>query len=592
MADTSHAASQPSLSATPAAIARGRDQLIAWRSAQPSNWFAHHSALQHLLLLHRGADQTRDQRLGEYGAAMAGAEGLVHRSGAEPNTPVLERYDQLGRRHERVRFDGSYHEFGALVYGSGVMGLTGQSGKALEQAALVYLTSHHGEAGHVCPLACTAGLIKVIQQVGHPTLQRAVLPGLCAPDYKARLHGSQFLTEIQGGSDVGANGCTARPVRAETAAAPAMWAISGEKWFCSVVDAPLYLMTARPEGAPAGTKGLGLFVVPHDLPDTGPDASIHVPPLSHRLHETPNPVNHFRIRRLKQKLGTKAMASGEVDWDGALGWQLGQIDRGFAHVVEIVLNTSRLFNALACAGSMHRAFLEALGFATYREAFGQRVIDFASTRQSLGVLYAESVAALASTLDLIAADEAGVAPEAVRLGLNMNKYWTSVRNTQMVRLAMEVMGGNAAIEDFTPLPRLYRDAMVTESWEGGHNVLAAQTWRDMQKLKLHEAFLGWLDGRAALLTGRAGMQVRQDLAHLRQDADFLAQTRDPTGAIGVRVWLDNAAHTHQLLCLAELQAFQSAQGLPVLDDAVLSILVETRGRRRLVTDLGWFPSLS
>lgn len=574
---------------SPNAIARGRQQLERWKASQQNDWFGQNPILQDLLTRLGGPDEARNQRLAGYGQAMAGAEGLVHRSGAEPNTPVLERYDAIGRRQERVRFDGSYHEFGALVYGSGVMGLTGQPGKALEQAALVYLTSHHGEAGHVCPLACTAGLIKAIQRVGHPALQRGLLPGLCEPDYAKRLHGSQFLTEVQGGSDVGANACSAAPVQPESASSPAMWAISGEKWFCSVVDAPLYLMTARPQGAPEGTKGLGLFVVPHDLPDTGPDAAPYAAPLSNRLHDVPQAVNHFRIRRLKHKLGTKAMASGEVDWDGALGWQLGQVDRGFAHVVEIVLNTSRLFNALACAGSMQRAFLEAAGFASHREAFGQKICDFVSTKQSLGILYAESIAAMASTLDLIAAEEAGIAPEAVRLGLNLNKYWTSIRNTQMIRLAMEVMGGNAAIEDFSPLPRLYRDAMVTESWEGTHNVLAAQTWRDMQKLKLHEAFLDWLGQRAAALTGKIGQQVRGELALLQEDAAFLATTRDPHGILGVRVWLDNAGHTHQLLCLAELQQWQGHNQRPQLPDSVLTVLIETRGRRRLVTELGWYP---
>ena len=76
-----------------------------------------------------------------------------------------------------------------------------------------------------------------------------------------------------------------------------------------------------------------------------------------------------------------------------------------------------------------------------------------------------------------------------RVGNNINKYWMSVENTQMARLAMEVFGGNGAIESFSIIPQLYRDAMVLESWEGTHNTLVQQVMRDSQRYRLHEAFL-------------------------------------------------------------------------------------------------------
>ena len=562
-------------------IALGRQALIAWRATESNDWFGDNTAFVQLVGRYTAQEPAVRQRLTAFGQAMAAAEPEVHRYSHDPHTPVLERFDRLGRRHERVRFDPAYHRVGAAVYGSGVMALTGQRGRAVEQAALVILAGHHGEGGHLCPLACTAGLIKAIQQVGHPALQRALLPGLTDANYGTRLHGAQFLTEVQGGSDVGANATAANLVQAEQPDLPALWAITGEKWFCSVVDAPLYLLTARPSPAAAGTRGLGLFVVPHDLP---PRDRVQAAALSHAGFEVPNAVNQFAIRRLKSKLGTRAMASGEVDWQGALAWQLGPIDRGFHNVVEVVLNTSRLFNAMACVGGMWRAYREAAGFARHRQAFGHTIAAYPAVDQALAQLYAEALAATASTLDLAALGDEGAQPEALRLGVNMNKYWTSVRCTQMVRAAMEVLAGNAAIEDFTPLGRLYRDCMVTEAWEGTHNVLAAQTWRDMVKLGLHGPWLQWVLRRCAALTGTMAETLRLRLGALQSAAQGLVAHSDPGLAVlPTRAWMENAMVTYQAVVLAE-QCAGSALPLAVVDH-----FLALHPLRTAVTERGWWP---
>ena len=571
-------------------IEKGRAQLVAWQNAKQTNYLQQNLPLQHAIAryLPQAERAATLARLSEFGAAMAGADDLAHRCDQPAHGPVLARYDAIGRRQERVHFDGAYHQIGEMIYGSGVMTLTGQPQRAIEQAALILLAAHNGEAGHVCPLACTAGLIKAIQRVGHPALQAALLPGLLDQRYATRLHGSQFLTEVQGGSDVGANACQATAHTPETAESPAVWRISGEKWFCSVVDAPLYLMTARPQGAPEGTRGLGLFVVPHDWEEVRPLA---VKPLPTRPSVSgPRPVNAFRIRRLKNKLGTRAMASGEVDWDGAKAWQLGSIDKGFAQVVEIVLNTSRLFNALACAGGMWRAFAEASSFAQYRQAFGQAIAEFAAVDRAIAQLHVEALAATLSTLDLIALEQDPTELAAWRLGLNMNKYWTSLRNTQMQRLAMEVLGGNGAIEDFSPLPRLYRDAMVTESWEGTHNVLAAQTWRDFKKLHLHQAWLTWIAKRlnAAPTTVATADLLKRHLL-LNEEAQRIVEATAEDTPIAVRTWMENAAVLHQALCLAELISWEQLNNCKELPHASLIHWLALHPWKLAVTEKGWWP---
>ena len=562
------------------AIAGGRRDLMRWMAAWPENFYGENRALQDLLGWASGApaDAALHDRLTAFGRQMAiDAEPLVQRCSTEPYTPRLARFSGVGERTEQVVFDPSYHGLGALIYGSGVMALTDRADRALEQAMLVLLASHHGEAGHVCPLACTAGLIKVMGRTGHRWLKERYLPGLTDADYQRRLWGSQFLTEVQGGSDVGANACTATLVRAETDERPALWRLEGEKWFCSVADASLFLVTARPEGGGDGTRGLGLFVVPRRLTDAelGPDGG-------------PESVNHFSLRRLKDKLGTRAMASAELDFNGALAWQVGRLDRGFANVVGVVLNTSRLFNALACAGAMWRAHAVARSFASHRRAFGQPIDRFPLVQEALATGFAEAMAATASTFDLVGMEGDPERQAVWRLGVNMNKYWTSVRNTAMQCRAIEVLGGNGTIEDFSPLPRLYRDAMVTESWEGTHNVLAAQCQRDMHRYRLHEVWLEHMAQRLERTGGDAtGLSAR--LAILTAEATTLAADMNPERTVALRGWIERAMVLHQAVCLRELAAWQLKSGREPLPAAVVAHLLRTHPAEGSAGGTRWWP---
>lgn len=414
------------------------------------------------------------------------AFGQVVAEVVDPAVDVLERhrdlpahvpYDAIGRRVEKVEFHPEYRLAGQAVWASGVLGAYEDGQGAFEQAALFYLLSHAGEGGHACPVVCTAGLVRALEHRGSPELRARYLPGLQQADYERCLRGSQFLTEIQGGSDVGANAARATPDDEK----PGLWRLTGEKWFCSVADADLFAVTARPEGADEGTRGLGCFLVPRSLDGTTP--------------------NGFRIRRLKEKLGTRCLASAEIDFEGARGWPIGPVDEGFHIAVEELLNTSRWLNAVGSTGIMRRAYLEASTFARCRSAFGRTIGSFPIVGEHLAVMKVEEHAALASTmaltglLDLLDRHQATeIEASSYRILVNANKYLTSITATDVVHRAIEVLAGNGTIEDFSPLPRLYRDALVFESWEGAHNVLCAQVHRDCARLGLFDHLLEWLRG--------------------------------------------------------------------------------------------------
>jgi alkylation response protein AidB-like acyl-CoA dehydrogenase len=380
---------------------------------------------------------------------------------------------------EEVVFHPSYHEAGRVFWSSGVLAALAKPGNEVLSGGIAYLIDQHGEAGHACPVACTAGAIKLVQQVGSGDQKRRLLPGLLSSDYDQRLHAAQFITEVQGGSDVGANSCRARADHRRKG----WYRISGEKWFCSVADAELFVVSARVDGSPSGTSGLGLFLVPRHIDGR---------------------VNGFNLRNLKYKLGTRSMATGEIEFDFALGEAIGDLNRGFRNLVAIVLDTSRVHNAIAACGIARRALAEGHAFAQHRRAFSNEIVQYPGIQEVLARMKLSTMTSLCTTFRILAMSDlidTGQADKdlaaARRISVMINKYWTAMTSTACARDGIELLGGNGTIEDFSVLPRLYRDAIVIESWEGTHNTLCAQVLRDFSERGLHRP---WLDRLRAEVT--------------------------------------------------------------------------------------------
>src|SRR5690606_38998072 len=167
--------------------------------------------------------------------------------------------------------------------------------------------------------------------------------------------GGTWATEQHGGSDIGATTTVARPDGDA-------WRLTGLKWFTSNVNGGIALATARPEGGEAGSKGLALYLVPTELPDGSPNA--------------------VRIRRLKDKLGTIGVPTGEVDLDGAWALEVAPAPLGFRLMME-ALEFSRIQNALGSSGLHRRAWLEALTYAERRQAFGRTITQYPMVQDEL-----------------------------------------------------------------------------------------------------------------------------------------------------------------------------------------------------------------
>lgn len=463
----------------------GRQDLMTWRAAKPTNYFATIPDFEHVLGLRMGRalPETLREKLVAFGEVVATridpAVAVLERN---REFPKLRSYDEFGQHIAEIEFHPAHDDAADAAWGSGMLATKLDFEGAFQLAAQFLLLSHIGEGGQACPIVCTVGMRRALEHHASAQLKDRYLSLLANADASQALRGSQFLTEVQGGSDVGANVVEAFP----DPDIPGAWRITGEKWFCSVADADLFAVTARPSSSGPGTKGLACFVIPRFLDGVTP--------------------NGFRLRRLKDKLGTRALASGEIDFENALAWPIGELGDGFKIAVSELLNTSRWLNAVGSAGIMCRSYLEASSFARHREAFGVAINTFPAVREQLAIIKSEMVAALASTFaltELVARIDDGTATTADvavhRFLVNANKYVTSVAASDVVHRAIEILGGNGTIEDFSPLPRLYRDAVVFESWEGTHNVLCAQVQRDCVRLGLLDDVEQWVRDELALV---------------------------------------------------------------------------------------------
>lgn len=429
----------------------------------------------------------------------------------ERHPAFLRPIDPWGNRVDEVVYPEAWRRIAetaaraglvALPYEEDVVRRAGPDVRIV-QAALGYIF-HPSTATYFCPIAMSDGAARVLIDFGSAELRGEVVPQLMTRNGAQAWTAGQWMTERQGGSDVGSNSVTAR---FEGGA----WRLYGLKFFCSNVGAQVALVLARPEGASAGTDGLALFLVRRSLPDGTP--------------------NRFRIERLKDKLGTRAMATGEVMLDGAHAELVGEPERGFPQMTPM-LNITRFHNAVASAALMRRAVMLACSYAAEREAFGRRLdrhplhrevlLDMAVTAEA-GLVLAMRVAALLGRLETSA--NAGGEDFLFRIGVSLAKLYTARQAVAVASEAVECFGGQGYIED-TGIPRLLRDAQVLPIWEGTTNVLALDVLRLLRKPGVIDAYGAELerldvDGRHRILTSLRVI-ARQDDDTAQRAARWMA----------------------------------------------------------------------
>jgi acyl-CoA dehydrogenase len=375
---------------------------------------------------------------------------------ADRHGPVLHQRDRFGRDMQWIEYHPAYRELERAAFGEfgihamsirkGILGWPDKYPVAAKHAFTFLF--NQAEFGLGCPINVTDGCAKLLADFGSRELQDRYLDGLTQTDMEKLTQGGQFMTEKEGGSDVGTLTTTAVQEGDH-------WRLRGEKWFCSNADAKVVMLLARPQGAQDGTRGVGLFLMPRSLDD--------------------GTQNHYRIVRLKDKLGTRSMASGEIKLEGAIAYAVGRLDRGFVQMAEMV-NSSRLSNGVKSTALMRRAHHDAMTVASNRVVFGRRIIDLPlGRRQLMKIMLATEQALSMSFLTADALDRAEAGSQDAAALLRILTPTLKFRVTRDARKvcgdALEMRGGIGYVEEFATA-RLLRDAHLGSIWEGTGNIVA------------------------------------------------------------------------------------------------------------------------
>ena len=516
------------------------DDFLNWRDRL--DYYADDPFLQKIVHHFAGADWEKvDQAAREISQKVSFRWHTLADETAKPeNHPTIKHYDAHNHRIDRI-----VRPMETLIMEREVFNeaLFSDSTGQVERLIKMFLIFQNGEACIACPLTCTEGLVAVLEAFADTPETRQILLH-CKEGRNGDFGiGAQYVTEIQGGSDIPAN-------MLEAVAEGDEWKLYGTKFFCSATHADYAVVTAKPRGR----DDVGIFLVPSWLPG----------------NKAKEVRNGCTIDRLKWKMGTSELPTAEITFNGAVAYPLGPFDRGLANVVGIVLTYSRLAVGLSGAASMTRAAREAAKYSEFREAFGQKIAHFPMLAAQISDLETHARRSTAASFKIYhqffqlgGKLKVAITPNDppalrnkrfdVRELVMLQKITASWDAVEQLRKAMSIFGGHGVIEDFSALPRLYRDAAVNELWEGPRNVLLNQIFRDLKKV---ESWYAPGDFVRSILAG-AAKQLVEDLA---EEIDTLLAHSDLNAQNGsahsvCRRWDDlchRLFHAYQDRALAEV----------------------------------------
>lgn len=497
-----------------------------------SNRFASDRTLHHTLERLRPAEVFADasplfQRMGE--RAMQEIPALA--ATAEHNVPRHEPFDAWGRRVDRIEVDPAWHRLVDIGLEEGLVALPYENPYGeftrVVQAGLVNLYDGAGAVAS-CPLVMTDGAARLL------TLHDEALAARYKPKLTARQGGwtsGQWMTEKEGGSDVGQTSTVARPRGDGT------WSLHGTKWFTSATTSQMALALARPEDAVPGSRGLSLFLVELRRPDGS--------------------WNHIAVRRLKDKLGTRALPTAELELEGTVAVPVGGIDRGVAKIGDL-LNVARLWASWGGPAGVGHLLMLARDYATRRRVFGQLLTEKPLHAQWIARITAEYEAMLALNFETALAlnrHERGTgAPGLARLLAPLTKLACARQSIWAASELVESFGGAGYVED-TGIPRVLRNLHVHCIWEGTTSVLAHDVLRALRAPEAGEAFLADIDGRLSTLAGH-GTRAPDAIVHARRMlAELMPRAQESDG----RRLAWGMARTYQSVLLLEAAAWRQAR---------------------------------
>ena len=454
---------------------------------------------------------------------------------------VVQHYDAHNHRIDRIKRAAETEKLEREIFKLGLFDPKRNS--AWSRFVKIFFLYQLGEIGVMCPVACTHGMIWLIQKYENNLdsevrdILLSIRNGVGGFKDGEYALGSQFVSEIQGGSDVPTNLVEA-VFETEVGAdgVSNCWRLYGQKFFCSATQADYAVITAKPKGMPSSTR-VAAFVVPAWLPG----------------NKEKEIRNSYTIDRLKQKLGTAELPTAEITYNGAVAYPVGPLEKGLADVVGIILSLSRLHVVFGMAAGGLRVAREATLYAQFRTAFGVPVASFplminqindlnhAVMRTAAGAfkVYSEFInfgeELISGIRDLQEIDDLEERKRRFRLRelIMLQKIVVADESPALIRTAISFFGGHGIMEDFLSLPRFHRDSLIMELWEGPRNVLLTQIHRDLQRVadwySADEFCRDLLEGADSNLIENLSREFNRIISHeslLRNDSETLAICRD------------------------------------------------------------------
>jgi acyl-CoA dehydrogenase len=453
-----------------------------YRGAVGLNWYLTDPSLQFTMAYYLRADELAvvEPQLTSIGELMGGPVARWAEE-TDRNPPRLERYDRWGHDVSQVVMPPSFTQSKRAVLDA-QQALRTEAGAAQVSSGLALFASNYllnqADIGMGCALGTGGGMVQSLVAAYAPAdVREHVLAKFASGEWAGET--AQLLTERTGGSDLGALETTARRLERNGDT----WLLNGFKWFASNCAGEAFVVLAKPEGAPDSTRGVANFLVLR----TRRDGS----------------RNGVRMRRLKDKLGTRSVASGEVEFADAEAFllsgepggpeaQAGPSDgKGLGRMMELT-NAARLGIALFGLGNARRALVESLCYARQRHAFGGALIDKPLMRRKLAEMIVDVEAAQALVFDGTgAANHRQPRSLRQRIAVPVTKLKVCRLGITAASDAIEIHGGNGYIETW-PVARLLRDAQVNTIWEGPDNILCLDVRRGIEQARAHETLLARL----------------------------------------------------------------------------------------------------
>ncbi|SRR5579875_3121 len=515
------------------------------------------SILKHFNYNH---EQTRLTSLGEFaGTDLYEIADYIDKLGR----PKLIMWSTDGERVDRVWLDPAEKVVLEKLIGEyGVNRGPYISGDWFHYFSSIYLI---GDPGISCILTVTNQTAYAIYKYGDPVVKK-FLPSLIGGDEttprKELRYGATWFTEIQGGSDLGAN-------LVEAVNQGGRWILNGDtKYFSSNAGlANLAIVTARPRGAKEGAKGIALFLVP-ELNSSG--------------------KRNFTVRRLKEKSGTVSVPTGEVEFEGAEAYLLGEAEKGIYYTLENLM-VSRLSNAVGALGIARKAYLEAYYYAKKRKAFGKRIIEHPLVQRDLMEMeiYIEGTLALTfRAIDEFQKTFMDTPPYTdryhyARLLTHISKNLTADMAAHVTKLAMELHGGIGFLSEF-PVERWHREALITPIWEGPSNIQALDMLEVIAKKGAHHTLLQDLE------SGRKQLGLKQEtdlyeisLTDIKNEFELLKGLDEENAQFQAKDILERLGHSLAVVTLVQISNSLKSERFLSIAKLYRERFVERKPLRRL-----------